>query len=283
MPHLNLPYISVIVPTCHRNDLLAKCLDCLAPDIQSLPPEQYEVIVTDDGSRSTAEALVQGSYPWVRWVAGPRKGPAANRNNGAKSALGQWLAFTDDDCLPTPGWLRAYAQASEAESCRVLEGKTTCEAGFASPLYEAPINLKGGLLWSCNFMVQAGLFRAMGGLDEAFVHYMEDVDFRERLRLRGEGTCFVEGAAVDHPPRRSPPGYKQGQVFEARVQHWYKVPQTRSLLVSFLQHTKHQIYKLTQFPPSKDAVLAFLSLIVEAGYIATHLAGWQRKYRPRHL
>jgi len=39
--------ISVIIPTCHRNDLLAKCLDCLAPGVQTLPPEQYKVIVTE--------------------------------------------------------------------------------------------------------------------------------------------------------------------------------------------------------------------------------------------
>ena len=91
--------ISVIIPTCHRNASLAKCLDCLAPGTQTLPPEQYEVIVTDDGSRSTAQQMVQENYPWVLWIAGPCRGPAANRNNGAEAAQGQWLAFTDDDCL----------------------------------------------------------------------------------------------------------------------------------------------------------------------------------------
>ena len=50
--------ISVVVPTCHRNDLLARCLEGLAPGAQTLPADQYEVIVTDDGTRSTAEALI---------------------------------------------------------------------------------------------------------------------------------------------------------------------------------------------------------------------------------
>lgn len=40
---------SVVIPTCRRNDLLAKCLDRLAPGQQTLSPDQYEVIVTDDG------------------------------------------------------------------------------------------------------------------------------------------------------------------------------------------------------------------------------------------
>ena len=63
---MNIVKISVIIPTCHRDDLLAQCLDCLAPGVQTLPPEQYEVTVTDDGSRTTAQQLVQESYPWVQ-------------------------------------------------------------------------------------------------------------------------------------------------------------------------------------------------------------------------
>lgn len=282
MDNKSVPRISVIVPTCHRNDLLAKCLDCLAPGVQTLPPEQYEVIVTDDGTRSTAEALVQGSYPWVRWVAGPRHGPAANRNNGAKSALGQWLAFTDDDCLPTPGWLEAYAQASKAGSCRVLEGKTTCEAGFASPLYEAPLNLEGGLLWSCNFAVRADLFQEMGGLDESFAFYMEDIDFRERLRERGESVPFVSQAAVDHPPRRQASGYKKGKAYEARVQHWHKKPQKTPLFISHLQHVKHGLWHIRRFRRSKDTAQALASLLIETVYIAAHLPFWERKYHNRY-
>ena len=55
--------VSVIVPTCHRNDVLAKCLDCLAPGVQTLPSDQYEVIVTDDGSQDTAEQMIHQRYP----------------------------------------------------------------------------------------------------------------------------------------------------------------------------------------------------------------------------
>ena len=278
----NQPHISVIVPTCHRNDLLAHCLDCLAPGVQTLPPGQYEVIVTDDGTRSTAEQLVKTEYPWAQWVAGPQKGPAANRNNGARFAEGQWLAFTDDDCLPTPAWLEHYAQASDAGTARVLEGKTTCEAGFASPLYEAPINLEGGLLWSCNFAVRADLFQEMGGLDESFAFYMEDIDFRERLRERGERVQFVSRAAVDHPPRRQASGYKKGRAYEARVQHWHKKPQKTPLFISHLQHVKHGLWHIRQFRRSKDTAAALVSLLIETVYIAAHLPFWEQKYHRRY-
>jgi len=77
---------SVIVPTYNRNDLLAKCLDCISPGIQKFESEKYEVIVTDDGVESTALNMIKENYPWVKWYEGPHKGPAANRNNGAKYA-----------------------------------------------------------------------------------------------------------------------------------------------------------------------------------------------------
>src|SRR5579862_6697110 len=41
------PVISVVIPTRHRNDLLSRCLDCLAPGAQTLSAGQYEVIVSD--------------------------------------------------------------------------------------------------------------------------------------------------------------------------------------------------------------------------------------------
>ena len=271
--------LSVIIPTCHRNALLAKCLDCLKPGVQTLTPDQYEVIVSDDGSQSTAEQMVREQYPWVRWTEGPRRGPAANRNHGARQARGRWLAFTDDDCLPTAGWLGAFAQASKERGTRIFEGKTTCEAGISSPLYEAPVNLEGGQLWSCNFLIHADLFIEMGGFDEDYIFYMEDVDLGERLRMRNEITYFVGEAIVDHPPRRRPSGYKKGQTFEVRVQHWYKTSQKRPLFVPFLQHVKHRIYEISKFKPSRDAALALASLAFETGYVATHLTAWRKKYR----
>ncbi|MFM6077529.1 MAG: glycosyltransferase, partial [Dolichospermum sp.] len=48
---------SVIIPTYHRNDLLVKCLNCLTPGVQTLPADQYEVIVSDDGYQSTAQEM----------------------------------------------------------------------------------------------------------------------------------------------------------------------------------------------------------------------------------
>ena len=82
--------ISVIIPTFQRNDLLAQCLDRLAPvqqpGLDVLQPGQaespepaepfaYEVIVTDDGVSTTAETMIRQQYPWARWMAGGQPEP----------------------------------------------------------------------------------------------------------------------------------------------------------------------------------------------------------------
>ncbi|OWY66431.1 family 2 glycosyl transferase [cyanobacterium TDX16] len=199
----SMPLFSAIVPTYQRNDLLAKCLQCLAPEIQTLPFEHYEVIVTDDGSEVTAEQMIRECFPWVKWVSGPRKGPAANRNNGAKYASGEWLVFTDDDCLPDPQWLEAYAQAKITEPFYlVFEGRTYVDRPRRSLAETSPINESGGYLWSCNFAVQKQLFEFLTGFDERFPYAaMEDVDFRLRLVKSGYKFSFVKTASVCHPWR----------------------------------------------------------------------------------
>lgn len=103
--------VSVVVPTFKRPDLLQRCLEALLA--QDFNPAAYEVIVVDDAASPETEALVQAraalSAPSLRYLAvtGSRHGPAAARNRGWQAARGSIIAFTDDDCLPEPGWLQA--------------------------------------------------------------------------------------------------------------------------------------------------------------------------------
>lgn len=198
------PLFSVIVPTYQRNDLLAKCLERLAPGVQTLPFEQYEVIISDDGSEITAEEMIRDHYPWAKWVAGPRKGPAANRNNGAKYARGEWLVFTDDDCLPCPNWLKSYAEAATG-SALALEGAIHPVGGDLSrDLAECPANLTGGCFWSANIAIQKCLFEKIGGFDPDYpLAAHEDQDLQLRLSPLTE-ILFVSDARVNHPVRIIP-------------------------------------------------------------------------------
>lgn len=170
--------------------------------MQTLEADYYEVIVTDDSKEGTASKLIENNYPWVKWIAGPKKGPAANRNNGVKHAKGNWLIFTDDDCLPTAGWLKAYKTAIESnKQFKVFEGLTDTDKPKEKFNQQAPVNLKGGNLWSCNFAIEKNFFEALGGFDEAFPYaVMEDTDFKNRI-LQETGILFLPDAKVVHPWR----------------------------------------------------------------------------------
>jgi GT2 family glycosyltransferase len=194
------PYFSVVIATCHRNAELAKCLQCLAPSFQTVDASRYEVIVSDDGSTSTAEDMVRESFPWAKWTRGPRRGPAANRNHGAASAVGEWLVFLDDDCIPEPGWLEAYA--AQCANADVLEGRTSpCGVRDRADM-ECPANETGGYLWSCNMAIRSEVFRQMGGFDESFPFAaFEDMDLHFRLLDANKVVKFVLEARVLHPWR----------------------------------------------------------------------------------
>jgi GT2 family glycosyltransferase len=207
---------SMIIPTCHRNEALVRLLAGVSPLHQEgliLFPgnaesqerecfDAYEVIVTDDGFLSTAEPIVREQFPWAKWVRGPKRGPAANRNQGAENAVGEWLVFVDDDCVPGPTLLAAYARAAAAGGNDVLEGMTIPDGDRDAADMECPINTSGGHLWSCNFAIKRRLFLELGGFDENFPGpAMEDIEMRTRLSKAGHQPAFVPEARVTHPWR----------------------------------------------------------------------------------
>ncbi len=193
-------FFSVVIPTHQRNESLAKCLDCLAPGVQSLPAVQYEVIVSDDGVETTAQQMIERSYPWVKWVASGARNPAENRNNGAKSAQGEWLVFTDDDCVPESQWLEAYAAAITEDSL-ALEGAIHPQGNLQQDLVECPVNVTGGNFWSANIAVHRCLFEEVGGFDANYpLAAFEDQDLQLRLSALTRIT-FVPDAIVRHPVR----------------------------------------------------------------------------------
>ena len=280
---MSFPRISVIVPTCNRNDALAQCLDLLAPGVQTLPASSYEVIVTDDGADDkNAQTMMREKYPWAIWTKGPRRGPAANRNHGAAQARGEFLAFTDDDCLPTPNWLSAYA-ASIAAEFEVYEGVTDATGPLRAPFVVAPINYGSGVLWSCNMMVSRRLFDEIGGFDEGFPHASdEDTDFRERVKRAGKTIQFVPDALIHHPPVRRVWGRKSARLWESKVRLSYKAnpsrqPYTRRELLWHALRTR--VRQLAPAPWHPDKLLGALALLVELLWIARHTRSWDRKHR----
>jgi GT2 family glycosyltransferase len=197
------PKITVVIPAFEREARLRSCLVRLAPGAQSLAAGEYEVIVSDDSRSAEIAELVRREFPWARWIRGPRRGPAANRNSGANSATGDWIVFTDDDCLPSREWLFAFSEAMERDAADLLEGRTVCPDRTNAATEEIIENLHGDNFWTCNLAVRREIFQALGGFDEDFREpAQEDLEFAARAKARGIEFRFVENAIVHHPARR---------------------------------------------------------------------------------
>ncbi|MFT3825788.1 MAG: glycosyltransferase family A protein [Chitinophagaceae bacterium] len=199
--------ISVIIPTCNRNDMLELCLGQLLPQVIEFnnTADSCELIVTDDGNINSAEKLVVEKYAPARWSKGPGRGPAANRNHGAGLAKGEWLIFIDDDCVPDERLLQEYWNAIQLnKDSRAFEGAILPDDKelLNKDMAECPVNEKGGVFWSANICIEKKLFHQIKGFDETFLlAAQEDQDIYIRVQ-QNTIVPFIPKATVIHPVRK---------------------------------------------------------------------------------
>jgi glycosyltransferase involved in cell wall biosynthesis len=202
--------VSVVVPTFRRPALLDRCLGALAR--QDVGASSFEVVVADDegsdATRTRVESLARRFPAPLRYVAvaGPH-GPAAARNAGWRAATGEVVAFTDDDCVPEPSWLR--------EGLAALAGGAAAASGsVVVPLPDPPTDyqrnesgLERAEFVTANCFVRRDVLETLGGFDERFsAAWREDSDLHFALLGAGCPIAAAPRAVVVHPVRPAPWG-----------------------------------------------------------------------------
>lgn len=198
---------SIIIPTYNRPLELVNCLDRLA----QLNYEEFEVIVVDDGSFQSLQPVITPfqSQLQLTLIEQTNQGPSAARNAGAKIAKGEYLAFTDDDCLPTPTWLTALAQGLDINPNHLVGGKTlnalpnnlyaSSSQGIIDVVYDY-YHQDAKLLRffaSNNFAVSRVAFNNLGGFNETF-WTSEDREFCDRWLQAGYSLAYIPEATIFH-------------------------------------------------------------------------------------
>lgn len=211
-------HASVVVPTYRRPDVLGRCLAALAG--QAFDGRRYEVIVADDAASEATRALVMelserfAPGGELRYVAvHDSHGPAAARNAGWRTALSETIAFTDDDCVPEPGWLAAGLRALDA-GADAATGRIVVPLGPAPPTdYERDAaRLAEAEFVTANCFCRRSALAAAGGFDERFtMAWREDSDLHFSLLRRGFRVVAAPEAVVVHPVRPAPWGASIGQ------------------------------------------------------------------------
>jgi GT2 family glycosyltransferase len=206
------PWVSVVVPTRNRAHLLRELL--LALDRQEY--ESFEVIVVDDASEDgTATLLAEWQGPDRRSFSLPRPwGSYAARNRGIKEARGMLVAFTDDDCLPEPGWLAALVEAMRDTGMVGAQGVTLAQPGKVTPFtHQIDARRPGPPYRTCNMMYRRSILEHLGGFDASLRWYADNI---LGLRARKAGIiAFAPGAVVLHPPR--PREWRDRDMWRARM------------------------------------------------------------------
>lgn len=190
------PEFTVVIPTYERHEQL----DALMERLVAQSISNFEVIVVDQSTRAWEHA--GEPHPFLlHYVHSPVKGAVSARNLGAFLARGKVIAFTDDDCLPTPDWLANALRWFRDPAIAGLEGFIRSdhldEPGWR-PVTN--VNCHGIGFMTANLLVRNAAFQQLDGFDPAFdhPHFREDTDFGWRLQSLGR-VPFAPDVEVFHP------------------------------------------------------------------------------------
>jgi len=213
----------VHVPTFDRSGFLATLVERL--EQQTLAAHRFEVVVVDNGSSDGTwpllQDLVRGTPLRMAAVRLPtNRGPAGARNAAVAASRAPVAAFTDDDCLPEPGWLEALlAPFAHAD---LVQGRTEPDH-VATGAWDRTIRIAGPtpLFETCNIAYRRSDLLAVGGFDETSAvvagpgrrAFGEDVLLGAGVVALGARRAFASDAVVRH---RYLPGSYRDHVREMR-------------------------------------------------------------------
>ncbi|QQQ75700.1 glycosyltransferase [Saccharothrix sp. 6-C] len=218
--HGTLPDVSVVVVNYRGADDTVTCLRALFGDLD-YPAEKLQVIVVDNASGDGSAERIRAAAPDAEVVEAPTNlGFAGGCNLGVRAARGSVVAFLNNDARPDPEWLR--------EAVRVLRAEPTVGA-VASKVLDWDGRgidfVDGGLTWfgmgykrhagqpddgshdtprdvlfgtGSALVARTAVFRELGGFDERFFMFYEDVDLGWRMNLRGWRVRYVPTSLTYH-------------------------------------------------------------------------------------
>jgi glycosyltransferase involved in cell wall biosynthesis len=210
------PRITVIVTVKNGQKTIAGCLD----SILACDYKNREIIIVDDCSCDKTPEILMSYSPRVKVITNEKnRGPAASRNIAVVASTGEYLAFTDSDCLAEKYWLKELVSCFDdpaiagAGGYQGIPGDETVSGRnislFLNSIGFAAEYLRGSLSGpvvtshnpSCNVLYKKEIFLEVEGFSQD-LWTSEDVDLDYRLIKRGYKLMFNPRAIVYH--------YRQG-------------------------------------------------------------------------
>lgn len=213
-----LPDVSLVVLNYNGREHLETSLSSLSK--QAYPAGKLDLIVCDNGSTDGSADYVRANFPKARVVElDDNYGFAGGNNRAAKAAQCEWVGFVNNDLRFPEDWLaNLVAGLEQRPDAACLSSRITSWDGSRIDFVGGGVNVFGHgfqvdygkarskhdrprqLLYPCGgaMLVRRQAFEEVGGWDEDFFGFFEDVDLGWRMTLRGHETWYTPAASVFH-------------------------------------------------------------------------------------
>lgn len=208
--------VSVVIPTLGRAEPLERCLTSLA----ECQPRADEIVVADQsGSERVSEVVERFGPIGARLVLCDGKGVSNSRNVGLRAAVNDLVMVVDDDCTVEPDWVGVGWHSMADGSDKIVTGRVLPVGdprSVPSTIVETTWKeytgqLRGGVLFGGNMVVDRRLVFAEGGFDERFSpeEAAEDNDFCYRWLKAGHRLIYEPHLTIHHHDWRTPDELRQ--------------------------------------------------------------------------
>ena len=217
--------ISVIIPTYNVKGFITFCIDSV---LRSTIANEIEIIVVDNNSADGSSDFIKSNYPKVTVISNhANEGFSKACNKGALKATGSQLVFLNPDCIVAEDTIEVLvSHAAKADIGMVGpllidgSGRPLPESAREQPTTMGGVNkmfrlpfekeypyykkisvntvVEAPVLTGACFSISASLYRSLGGFDERFFMYGEDVDLSVRTLKSGHKNICDTSAKVIH-------------------------------------------------------------------------------------
>jgi glycosyltransferase involved in cell wall biosynthesis len=143
----NIPGVSIIVCTYNHASYIDKCIK----GILSQTFQDFELIIIDDGSTDNTREIVESfDDPRIRYIKYDQNSGSIGkiRNQAVSYARGEYIFFTDSDCIPKFDWIETGLTALKEDGVFVIEGKLIYNReGYKPTLSERKVSNESGGMW----------------------------------------------------------------------------------------------------------------------------------------
>jgi GT2 family glycosyltransferase len=228
--------LSIIIINFNTDDLLVKCLESVRRRAKGL---EFEVIVVNVGSTDPAKRVEK--FPFVRLIRAENRGFSAANNTGAEVAVGEVLLFLNSDTELLNGSLKEAVEQFRINPklglliprLELPDGSLQPGAYGQLPTVFSTIREKlrlgsdsdpdGPVEWvtGAALFIPRKVFDQVGGWDEQFFMYMEDVDLGARVKQLGLNAAYFPKLRILHRVGSSIAGYRDRKYYFHQSQNYY--------------------------------------------------------------